>query len=209
MEQIDSLYWRDVLSAGLPVRKAETTVKKEVDFTEQASVLPESWEDVVLDARPRKRRRAEDHQTNEADGEIDTENRSDISEIDGDVDGPGQRRREQRRTDPQEHNYTDLRENLHFQITRRNELRRKLSRYKKLRTLLVSFEKPKENIQPNLVTKDNKELEAELAKMRILLARVGSKIQNQQHHVYEQHDPRTTDNVTTDAERLKAVLDLG
>lgn len=203
VEQIGGIYWRDVLAGGLPVRKAETTVQRDVDFTESEKVLPEQWEDVVLDERPRKRRRTEDRQREQHNGVTEAGTEKNIHELYEDTDRASQQE------EPQARAYAELRERLRSQNERRDELRRKLGQYKKLRGLLTPFEKPQDNIQPNLVTRDNKELEAELAKMRVLLARVGRGIQSQQHQTQAQHHEAIRENVMTDAKKLEAVLGLG
>jgi len=207
VEQIDGIYWRDVLAGGLPVRKAETTVKRDVDFTESGKAIPKLWEDVVLDERPRKRKRTEDRQREHHDSATEAETENNMQEFYKDTERASQE--EESQAEPQAHAYTVLREKLHSQTERRDELRKKLGQYKKLRGLLTPFDKPQENIQPNLVTRDNKELEAELAKMRVLLARVGRGIQAQQHQTQAQHHDAIRENVMTDAKKLEAVLGLG
>ncbi|KAK5072326.1 hypothetical protein LTR70_010443 [Exophiala xenobiotica] len=209
VEQIDGIYWRDVLAGGLPVRKAETTVKRDVDFTESGKAIPKQWEDVVLDERPRKRKRkrTEDRQREHHDSVTEAEAEKSMQGSYEDTERASQE--EESQAEPQARAYTALREKLHSQTERRDELRRKLGQYKKLRALLTPFDKPQESIQPNLVTRDNKELEAELAKMRVLLARVGKGIQAQQHQTQAQHHDAIRENVMTDAKKLEAVLGLG
>ncbi|KAK5943893.1 hypothetical protein PMZ80_003174 [Knufia obscura] len=210
VEQIDGVYWRDVLSAGLPVRKAETCVKGDVDFTETGSSagLPELWEDVVFEGGSRKRRRLGSHRREQSDAEAQTPAESGAQRDDGEeVDDAVQQDGEE--GDRQAQRYNDLREELQAQTVRRDKLRKRLGQYKKLQSLLTPFEKPQEDIQPNLVTRDNKELEAELAKMRVLLARVGSKIQGQQHGAQDQEGRRRNEDVMSDTTRLEAVLGLG
>jgi beta-glucosidase-like glycosyl hydrolase len=59
---------------------------------------------------------------------------------------------------------------------RRASLRRKVADMKLLKEKLAPFENPKENVQQNLVTK-NGEVERELEKMRMLLARVKGRLE--------------------------------
>jgi len=76
------VYWRDVLSAGLPVRRAETVVRRDGDFTEsQSARVLARWEDVVISERSRKRRRTEDQRRDE-DDESDIEAERDPNEGD-------------------------------------------------------------------------------------------------------------------------------
>lgn len=208
VEQIDGVYWRDVLAGGLPVRKAETVVKRGVDFTESEKALPERWEDVTLDERPRKRRRREDRTWQQQEQNDATETESGVTrQPDEEMSQTNQE--EGAQADVQAHEYIELREKLRLQTERRDQLKRKLGHYERLRALLEPFDKAQENIQPNLVTKDNKELEAELAKMRVLLARVGRGIQAQQHPSREKSHDATRENIMTDAKKLEAVLGLG
>jgi len=209
VEQIDGVYWRDVLAGGLPVRRAETVVKRDVDFTESEKALPERWEDVTLDQRPRKRRRREDRTWQQQEQNNATETESGVNTRQPDEEMSQANQAEGAQAEVQAREYIELREKLRSQTERRDQLRRKLSHYKRLRALLEPFDKAQENIQPNLVTKDNKELQAELAKMRVLLARVGRGIQAQQHPSREKSHDATRENTTTDAKKLETVLGLG
>ena len=187
VEQIDSLYWRDVLSAGLPVRKAETILKKDDDLI----TLPERWEDVVLktgietsdkgDAEPKGTESTNDAETH------DERLESGIQDLDSTK-------------------YTQLRVKLQTQQALKEDLERKIEGYRKLQDLLKVFEKPQENIQPNLVTRDNKELEDELAKMRVLLARAGDKVQKSDRVEVEEEE---YDARAAKVRKLDAVLELG
>lgn len=58
----------------------------------------------------------------------------------------------------------------------RTELREKVARYKALKGKLGPFENSKEDIQENLCTRDG-EVEAELQKMRMLMARVKGRLE--------------------------------
>ncbi|KAI9838395.1 MAG: hypothetical protein M1819_005664 [Sarea resinae] len=71
--------------------------------------------------------------------------------------------------------YQELQTRLTELAARRQEMQQKLARYKQLQQLLEPFENPQENIQPNLVTRDG-ELQQELTKMRILMAKVAEGI---------------------------------
>jgi len=217
LEQVDGVYWRDVLARGLPARKAETVVKRDVDFTEAGTesgnnglggnVLPENLEDVLLDPRPRKRRRTENTEGQEVDGATDADlglpsQESHEPAKDADL-------QDRARTELQAQKYAELNQKLHLQRARRDTLRRKLAQYKKLQSLLAPFEKPQENVQPNLVTKDSKELEEEVTRMRMLLARVGNQIQARQEGYMTVNDYGANGHVVTDTTRLEGVLGLG
>lgn len=165
-EQISQIYYRDVLAHGLPVLTDDngTTVKRDTDLTNGEEIqesLGEEWEDVVL--RPAKRRRVAEDQRDQDERDVGTHENSTADNHEQDAE--------------QAQRYRDLREKLLAQTRRREELTRKVAQYKKLQDLLRPLEKARENVQPNLVTKDNKELEGELARMRVLLARVGNAIQ--------------------------------
>ncbi len=67
-------------------------------------------------------------------------------------------------------------EHLKALNARRTELRERVARYKALKEMLLPFENAKENIQPNLITRDG-EMERELERMRMLIARVTGRIQ--------------------------------
>ncbi|KFY03681.1 hypothetical protein O988_01307 [Pseudogymnoascus sp. VKM F-3808] len=59
---------------------------------------------------------------------------------------------------------------------RRTELREKVARYKALKGMLEPFENSKEDVQENLCTRDG-EVEAELQKMVMLMARVKGRLE--------------------------------
>jgi len=58
---------------------------------------------------------------------------------------------------------------------RRTALRRKLETYRRLLVLIEPLKDPQKNVQPNLVTRDG-ELAAELARSRMLSARLESRL---------------------------------
>jgi hypothetical protein len=59
---------------------------------------------------------------------------------------------------------------------RRRELKERVARYKALKEGLAPFENVKENVQENLCTRDG-DVEAELQKMRMLMARVKGRLE--------------------------------
>jgi hypothetical protein len=59
---------------------------------------------------------------------------------------------------------------------RRKQLREKVAGFKMLKELLEPFENPTETVQGNLVVRDG-ELEKELEKMRMLIARVRGRVE--------------------------------
>ncbi|KAI9705057.1 MAG: hypothetical protein M1836_006840 [Candelina mexicana] len=72
--------------------------------------------------------------------------------------------------------YATLQSRLMHLSAQRHFQRQKLAQYRHLQLLLQPFENPQENVQPNLVTRDG-ELGGELDRMRMLMARVGSRIE--------------------------------
>lgn len=125
----------------------------------------------------------------------------DVREEEGDAAVEAQRER-----------YTALREELLELGRERDGLKKKVARYRQLRTLMAPLEDPQTDIQPNLVTRDG-ELSQELEKMRVLLARVTGRVgelsssssattsvsRTQGNNVFPQ----------TDQQKLAQVLDLG
>lgn len=182
LEQIDGVYWRDVLAAGLPVRKAQTVVRKEVNLQNKehgVHSLPEEWTDVVL-------------------GESDEVGHgNDRALVAGEEDDEAIR-------------YQQVRDRMIARLQQRKNLQKRLAQYKQLQLLLRPLEKPKENIQPNLVTRDNKALETELAKTRVLLARVAHTIQQQPRTDSSRTVPEERSSpVSTNAQKLEDLLGLG
>ena len=99
--------------------------------------------------------------------------------------------------------YDQLHARLSTQIKRRDQLKLRLAQMKNLRQLLEPFDNPKVDIQPNLTTKDNTELEAEMSKMRILMAKVGSGLQRQKLQVDPANVNRDSNSIeTTKLEQL-------
>lgn len=72
--------------------------------------------------------------------------------------------------------YATAHANLASLAARRTAAQNRLAQLQSLRKLLVPYQNPQTNIQPNLVTR-NGELGKELDRMRILLARVTGAIQ--------------------------------
>lgn len=197
VQQLDSLYWNDALADGLPSRKAETCVKRETDLTDSKHglrTIPVLWEDVTLgdSGRASKRRRiAERDQadSNEEDNSVNAEENDDEHIDDAD-------------------DYEHLHVKLSTQIDRRDQLRGRLAQLKKLQALLEPFEDPIVNIQPNLITRDNKELDNELARMRILMAKVGSGLQRRTLQTDSRGSTQPNQNIQSDKERLNDLLSL-
>jgi hypothetical protein len=150
-EQINTLYWNEVLAEYTAARNAgtelagprpgETTVRRALDLVELGGVmqLGESWRDVAV-----------------------------VGE---------EEEAEQSRKDSESfaQRYTEERAQLLELCRRRDEAEAKLARYKRLQELLEPYENPQENIQPNLVTRDG-ELSREMDRMRVLLARVTARM---------------------------------
>jgi chromosome segregation ATPase len=72
--------------------------------------------------------------------------------------------------------YQELTETLEDLNERRKSMREKVEGYKRLKELLEPFERATETVQPNLVARDG-ELEKELEKMRLLVARVRGRVE--------------------------------
>lgn len=71
--------------------------------------------------------------------------------------------------------YQDSRQRLVGLTQQRDELRQKVQQYRNMVAMLEPLNDPQANIQPNLVTRDG-QLSVELDRMRILLARVTSRV---------------------------------
>jgi hypothetical protein len=73
--------------------------------------------------------------------------------------------------------YVELAAHIKDLNDRRSELREKVARYKALKGVLEPFENSKEDVQENLCTRDG-EVEAELQKMGMLMARVKGRLES-------------------------------
>lgn len=101
--------------------------------------------------------------------------------------------------------YQKLRERLVTLDNQRQQRRRRLEQLRRLQRLLEPFQEPQQNIQPNLITRDG-ELVQELEKMRMLVARVGGRIQHSKKRFDSQEDPAS---YQLDSDRkLEALLDM-
>lgn len=72
--------------------------------------------------------------------------------------------------------YEELTETLKDLDERRKVMSEKVAGYKRLKEMLEPFERATETVQPNLVARDG-ELEKELEKMRLLVARVRGRVE--------------------------------
>lgn len=102
--------------------------------------------------------------------------------------------------------YEELHSKLLELQQRRKEALEKVEKYKALKELLKPFEEPKSMVQPNLVTKDG-ELGRELDRMRILMARVGGRIQGLEEGRGREEDEMDLDGVGEE-EKLKGILEM-
>ncbi|PIG86771.1 hypothetical protein AARAC_006829, partial [Aspergillus arachidicola] len=101
--------------------------------------------------------------------------------------------------------YQKLRERLVTLDNQRQQRRRRLEQLRRLQRLLEPFQEPQQNIQPNLITRDG-ELVQELEKMRMLVARVGGRIQHSKKRFDSQEDPAS---YQLDSDRkLEVLLDM-
>ncbi|KAJ5727871.1 hypothetical protein N7493_005691 [Penicillium malachiteum] len=82
-------------------------------------------------------------------------------------------------TDLSKHIYRHLRERLASLDQQRQRRQRRLDQLRHLHRLLEPFGNPQTDIQPNLVTRDG-DLAQELERMRMLVARVGGRISQQE-----------------------------
>ncbi|KAE8380562.1 kinetochore Sim4 complex subunit Fta4 [Aspergillus bertholletiae] len=101
--------------------------------------------------------------------------------------------------------YQMLRERLVTLDNQRQQRRRRLEQLRRLQRLLEPFQEPAQNIQPNLITRDG-ELVQELEKMRMLVARVGGRIQHSKKRGDSQKDP-VSYPLDSD-QKLEALLDM-
>lgn len=204
LEQVDGVYWRDVLSKGLPVGKSETVVGRDVDFTGAEEVRGLGrWGDVVVGeeerdsgGRARKRRRVGgmsdslSHDGREHD------------EHDENEDSTSETTPNSSSTQSQPHRYQALQTRLTTSIERRNHLRQKLLALKRLKAKLEPFEDAQSQVQPNLMWKGNKKVESEIARMRVLLVKcrdVGRRVRGEE----------TQGQIQTQIQRIESVLGLG
>jgi hypothetical protein len=79
------------------------------------------------------------------------------------------------RSDEEGERYARVRQELIDLSTKRDKLKNRLARYRDMEKLTEPLGNAKENVQPNLVTRDG-ELGRELERMRVLLARVSGRV---------------------------------
>jgi chorismate mutase len=110
--------------------------------------------------------------------------------------------------------YQELAENLRRLSERRKELKERVARYKALKDGLNPFENARESVQENLCTRDG-EVERELEKMRLLMARVSGRIEGLPMRKEDEDEMDIDDNAsgggldTIDEDaKLRALLDL-
>lgn len=102
--------------------------------------------------------------------------------------------------------YKLLRERLVKLDAERKQREDKLLQYKHLKSLLEPFEDPLNTIQPNLATRDG-ELGAELDRMRMLLAKVASKVGKIQSDLQDSEKKEEEAIMGTD-DKLARLLDM-
>ncbi|KAK2744156.1 hypothetical protein FQN57_004416 [Myotisia sp. PD_48] len=132
------------------------------------------------------------------DRELDLTQSKDINELPEDWNVPGASQENQIR-------YTELRERLIKLDAEKKKRQAILSQYTQLTELLVPFNEPQTNIQPNLVTKDG-QLGPELDRMRMLLAKATSRIERLQPHNSTRRSEETSQ--IDSEQRLAKLLDL-
>jgi hypothetical protein len=99
--------------------------------------------------------------------------------------------------------YATLRKRLVEAARRRDAQRRRAEGYRGLKKLVEPLESARENVQPNLVTKDG-ELSRELDRMRVLCARVAAGVGDLQVH----RQGKSLNEGISQRERLRAAMDL-
>ncbi|RAL11098.1 kinetochore subunit FTA4 family protein [Aspergillus homomorphus CBS 101889] len=102
--------------------------------------------------------------------------------------------------------YQELREQLVSLDSLRKQRQRRLNQLRQLQRLLEPFQSPQDNIQPNLVTRDG-ELVQELEKMRMLVARVGGRIEQGKKKLNTDGQRASSYSLGGD-EKLEALLDM-
>lgn len=103
--------------------------------------------------------------------------------------------------------YAALRTRLVEAARRRDAQRRRVEGYRGLKKLVEPLESARENVQPNLVTKDG-ELSRELDRMRVLCARVAAGVGDVQVQVQVQEEGKGLGEGVGQRERLRAAMDL-
>ena len=134
-EQIDALYWNQVVEEDGEAGADALAVSRDVDLTqgEEVAQLPEELRELQI------------HSSAVVDGEVAAQ-------------------------------YAVLRERLLDASRRRDEQKKRLEGYARLKKLLEPLEDVGVNVQPNLVTRDG-DLSRELDRMRVLLARITGKVE--------------------------------
>ena len=99
--------------------------------------------------------------------------------------------------------YGELAAKLKEQNARRVEMKKRIAEYGKLKQELEPLGDAKENVQENLCTRDGP-VEAELQKMRMLLARVKGRLET----MGGSEQGRSREEVDLDGDEAKAVLVL-
>ncbi|KAI9759799.1 MAG: hypothetical protein M4579_002098 [Chaenotheca gracillima] len=100
--------------------------------------------------------------------------------------------------------YIQLQDRLKALNAQRNTARQRLATYRDLETRLQPLQNPRQNVQPNLVTK-NGELGKELERMRILMARVAGRIEGLKGEE-EQGDAGRDVRTKSELEKLDQIL---
>jgi hypothetical protein len=159
-EQLDALYWNQVLEEDTEAGLDALAVTRDVDLTSSEIVegLPETLSDLQIHT----------HQT--------------LSDADST-------------------RYAILRKRLLEAARRRDTQKKRMEGYRALQEVLEPLEGARENVQPNLVTKDG-ELGRELDRMRVLCARVASGVGE------VQGEEKGLGEGVGERERLKGALDL-
>ncbi|EFE38800.1 conserved hypothetical protein [Trichophyton verrucosum HKI 0517] len=103
--------------------------------------------------------------------------------------------------------YKFLRERLVKLDAERKKREDKLLQYKHLKSLLEPFEDPLNTIQPNLATRDG-ELGAELDRMRMLLAKVASKVGTIQNDTQNSKKKEEDAAIMDTDDKLARLLDM-
>ncbi|KAI9799761.1 MAG: hypothetical protein M1833_003880 [Piccolia ochrophora] len=102
--------------------------------------------------------------------------------------------------------YSELHSQLATLSARRQTAQQRLAHNKHLQELLAPFKKPQQSIQPNLATRDG-ELGKELDKMRILMARVGGRLDDLNSSNGSKEGRASTLKLDSEEDKMNAVME--
>lgn len=204
----------------MPVGKSETVVGRDVDFTREEEVRGlGGWEDAVVggvdgeeevgnreEGRASKRRRMGGESGMSGHGEQKGEEYDETEDPAPEITSHSLSTQSQ--TQSQAQRYAILQSRLTSSINHRNNLRQKVLALKRLKSKLEPFEDAQTQVQPNLMWKGNKEVEAEVARMRVLLVKC-REVGRRGRGGDEMQGGMGDTKVQTQTQRIESVLGLG